>query len=249
MAIKAPANPSTSVPLSAQNSKAALAPVRESAKAAKKPMAADRLREHANDNLHQVVQPNEHDPATLHAGEQADVVSDASDAAAGAVTDEKLAAAEGQTSQEASQSLDFGAGPNALHNGPQLAQAQTQSTVQSMSGQNKQTCEESSKEGDDCDRGFLWLPFGGLALAGLASTGTTAAPTPVPVAINTVIGTVVAGPVIRDHSLKVVIFAANGTTKLGETPLDDEGKFSVDIGTYTGVVIARVVNTDTNKND
>ena len=89
-----------------------------------------------------------------------------------------------------------------------------------------------------------WLGLGGLALAAAGSSSSVAGPGPAP-ANNTVTGTVVAGPVIRGNGLKVEVYAANGTTKLGESALDDTGKFTVNIGSYTGIVIARVVDTST----
>ena len=72
-----------------------------------------------------------------------------------------------------------------------------------------------AKQDDDSDRGFFWLPLGAVAVAGLASgSGAAAAVAPQPAANSIVTGTVVAGPVIAGHTLKVVIYAANGSTKL-----------------------------------
>ena len=86
-----------------------------------------------------------------------------------------------------------------------------------------------------------WLGMGALALAATgAGAGSGAA-----AVSNFVTGVVVAGPVVGGNGLKVEIFAANGTSKLGEAPLDTNGKFTVNIGSYTGIVIARVVDTST----
>ena len=87
--------------------------------------------------------------------------------------------------------------------------------------------------------GLGGLALGGAALAGGGGGGGSA----VAAVINNIItGTVVAGPVLGGNGLKVEIYAANGTTKLGESTLDASGKFTVDVGAYTGIVIARLVD-------
>ncbi len=87
--------------------------------------------------------------------------------------------------------------------------------------------------------GLGGMALGGAALAGGGGGGGSA----VAAAVNNIItGTVVAGPVLGGNGLKVEIYAADGTTKLGESTLDATGKFTVDVGAYTGIVIARLVD-------
>ena len=81
---------------------------------------------------------------------------------------------------------------------------------------------------------------GGVVLLAAAAgsnsdDGSEAAPTEVS-------GSVIGGPVVADHGLTVNLYQANGTTLLGTDLLDPTGKFTIDVGTYTGVVIAKVVN-------
>ena len=59
---------------------------------------------------------------------------------------------------------------------------------------------------------------------------------------NVVSGRIVAGPLIEGHQLRVFIFAADGVTQLAEVIADANGRFSVELGSYTGVVIARVID-------
>ena len=42
--------------------------------------------------------------------------------------------------------------------------------------------------------------------------------------------------------MSVNIYNADGSTPLGTSPLSSTGTFSVDVGTYTGVIFAKVVN-------
>jgi len=62
---------------------------------------------------------------------------------------------------------------------------------------------------------------------------------------NTVTGTIVGGPVLEDNDLKVIAYQADGVTVLGEGTVDGTGKFTIDVGSYTGVVIAKVINQGT----
>ncbi len=80
---------------------------------------------------------------------------------------------------------------------------------------------------------------GGGAASGIAA-GSGAA------ANNFVVGTVVAGPVITGNDLSVSIFKADGTTLLATGRISSTGSFSFDIGSYTGVVIAKVSNAGVN---
>ncbi|RYY75214.1 MAG: hypothetical protein EOO24_45810, partial [Comamonadaceae bacterium] len=78
-----------------------------------------------------------------------------------------------------------------------------------------------------------------LAAAGSGGGGGDDAPAPV---ANRVIGTVVAGPATEGNGLSVIVYAADGTTRLGEGKVAADGTFSIDVGDYVGVVIARVVD-------
>ncbi|GEM_PF-6715735 len=85
---------------------------------------------------------------------------------------------------------------------------------------------------------------GGVALASHGSGGGNA-PIATAAATNTVIGTITAGPILAGNGLSVNIYNANGSTLLGSAHLSSTGTFSVDVGTYTGVIIAKVVNANT----
>ncbi|MEI6761566.1 MAG: hypothetical protein WCO22_14070 [Betaproteobacteria bacterium] len=243
MVSKAPANPMTAALVPAHNGKAVWAPAREAAKTIKKKGASEQA-------------TPEHDLAALPPGEQAGVVADTAETAetAAAGNDWRDAAQPlepegggGDERESLSGDPAGSASAGASSGGLQLAQAQTTSAGQSIT---PPTSEAPANQDDDRDRGLFWLPLGAVAVAGLASgsgsgSGNGPAVAPKPAANSIVTGTVVAGPVIAGHSLKVEIYAANGSTKLGEAALDATGKFSVDIGVYSGVIIARVVNTGT----
>jgi hypothetical protein len=87
--------------------------------------------------------------------------------------------------------------------------------------------------------------LGGLALLGgviaVASGGSSGSSD----AVNTVTGTIVGGPVLAGNDLKVIAYQADGVTVLGEGTVDATGKFTIDVGSYTGVVIAKVINQGT----
>jgi hypothetical protein len=80
--------------------------------------------------------------------------------------------------------------------------------------------------------------WGGLALLG----GLGIAATNGSDVNNTVTGTIVGGPVLEGNDLKVIAYQADGVTVLGEGTVDTIGKFTIDVGSYTGVVIAKVIN-------
>jgi large repetitive protein len=85
-----------------------------------------------------------------------------------------------------------------------------------------------------------WLAVGGATtVAALASGGSSSAAA---VASNIVSGAIVAGPVVAGHGLSVVLYKADGITLLGTATVDASGKFSLDVGSYTGVIIAKVVD-------
>ena len=94
------------------------------------------------------------------------------------------------------------------------------------------------------------LLVGGIAAAsggggsGGGSSGSTASTAPA-VTNNTVSGTVVGGPVVSSNDLKVVIYRADGITVLGEGIVEANGRFTVQIGDYVGVVIAKLFNQGT----
>ncbi len=85
------------------------------------------------------------------------------------------------------------------------------------------------------------LVGGGLILAasGSSSSGNGNA-TP---ASNIVSGSIVGGPVVTGNGLTVNLYRADGTSLLGTGTLDPvTGQFSIDVGSYTGVVIAKVAD-------
>ncbi len=90
-----------------------------------------------------------------------------------------------------------------------------------------------------------WL-LGGLGVVGgvaaAAGGGGKKDSTPVVPASSTVSGMVVAGPVIQGNQLTIEVYKADGTTLLGTANVDQAGAFSLSIGTYTGVVIAKVID-------
>lgn len=63
---------------------------------------------------------------------------------------------------------------------------------------------------------------------------------------STVSGSVIGGPVVAGSGLTVNLYKADGTTLLGTGTLNETGQFSIDVGSYTGVVIARVVDANAN---
>ena len=97
------------------------------------------------------------------------------------------------------------------------------------------------------------LVLGGLGLVGLGlaagggggggSSGGGEAPSSV---LNTVNGTIVGGPVVAGNDLRVEVYQADGITLLGEAQINADGTFSIPVGSYLGVVIARVVNAGLN---
>ncbi len=100
--------------------------------------------------------------------------------------------------------------------------------------------------GDDTSAGAvpLHVALGGLGLAGAAVTFGGSDAGAAPVARSLVTGTVVGGPVVSGNGLAVEVFQADGVTRLGEAKVAADGSFTVDVGAYTGVVIARVVDAD-----
>ena len=91
--------------------------------------------------------------------------------------------------------------------------------------------------------GFSPALFAGLGALGLGGGGGTAAVS------NVVSGLFVAGPAVTGHSLEVSLFDTNGTLLGGPTKLGADGSFSFDVGSYTGRVIAQLVDTDDTTSD
>ena len=97
--------------------------------------------------------------------------------------------------------------------------------------------------GADANGAMLWggglLGGGGLlAAAGGGGGGGAAA---VAAVNNIVSGAIVGGPVIDGHGLSVHLYKADGTL-LGTATVDASGRYSYNVGAYTGVVIAEVVD-------
>ncbi|PUE50172.1 hypothetical protein B9Z45_15060, partial [Limnohabitans sp. 2KL-17] len=104
--------------------------------------------------------------------------------------------------------------------------------------------------------------FGGIMLLGvaasagvaLAKTGAVASlpentdpPVNPPAPQSVVSGMLTGGPVISGSRLKVVLYKAdgsliNGTEAASTALVDDQGRYSINVGSYTGVVIAKVVD-------
>ena len=81
----------------------------------------------------------------------------------------------------------------------------------------------------------------GVAAVSGGRLGTTVTQTDT-VAHNIVNGTVTAGPGIPGNGLTVNLYKADGTTLIKSGPLNAAGQFSIDVGGYTGAVIAKVVD-------
>jgi hypothetical protein len=97
-----------------------------------------------------------------------------------------------------------------------------------------------------------WLAAGGAAVVAAVASGGGSSAAAVAggggvVASNVVSGVITAGPLISGHGLSVVLYKADGTTQLGTAQVDINGKFSKDVGSYTGVIIAQVIDSGTGK--
>ena len=93
--------------------------------------------------------------------------------------------------------------------------------------------------------GYLPVLLGGLGLAmgaGGGGGGGGGASSIANAAHNFVDGAVILGPVIAGNGLSVNLYAANGTTLLGTGVVSAAGTFSIDVGSYTGAVIAKLTN-------
>ncbi|MCF8210570.1 MAG: hypothetical protein K9K38_14395, partial [Rhodoferax sp.] len=90
---------------------------------------------------------------------------------------------------------------------------------------------------------MLGILGGGLLLVAAGGGGGTAVPV-TPVAHPIVVVTVIAGPMLAGNGLLVNLYQADGTTLLGSTKLSDSGSCIFDLGSYTGVLIAKVRDDD-----
>ena len=81
---------------------------------------------------------------------------------------------------------------------------------------------------------------GGGGGGGGASSGGGGAPAP---AVHQLVtGSISGGPVVPGNDLTVKLYASDGVTLLGTQKVSDSGSFSVDVGSYTGAVIAELQN-------
>lgn len=87
-----------------------------------------------------------------------------------------------------------------------------------------------------------------VAAGGGGSGGSAPAPTPVPTPVDqtvTVYGSVVAGPVVSGNGLSVTLYRADGTVLAGPVAVASDGTFVLSYsGSYTGPVLARVIDRD-----
>jgi predicted RNA-binding protein with TRAM domain len=79
----------------------------------------------------------------------------------------------------------------------------------------------------------------GLMAFGVSAGGTAAVP-----GNNIISGTVVAGPIVVNNGLSVAIYSADGSKLLGSSKVSDSGTYRVDVGSYSGVVIAKLIDDD-----
>jgi hypothetical protein len=87
----------------------------------------------------------------------------------------------------------------------------------------------------------------GPALGGVGAVGALAAggggAAAAAAAVNSVVsGFIVAGPVQAGNDLTVDVFQADGVTLIGTATVDATGAFSINVGSYVGVVIAKLNN-------
>nr|MDH4478510.1 cadherin repeat domain-containing protein [Rhodoferax sp.] len=95
----------------------------------------------------------------------------------------------------------------------------------------------------------LWTALGALGVVAGAARweaghSDTAAATATP--DNLVQGQLTAGPTVSGHGLGVDVFQADGKTLLGHVKINPDGSFTVNVGAYTGVIIAKITDENTN---
>jgi len=83
---------------------------------------------------------------------------------------------------------------------------------------------------------------GGLALAAVGGGGGGSASASV---VNFISGNITAGPVIAGNGLTVNLYQVDGTTLLGSQTVSDSGSFSINVGSYSGPVICKLVDSGT----
>ncbi|MBT3196145.1 MAG: hypothetical protein HN344_00350, partial [Gammaproteobacteria bacterium] len=86
------------------------------------------------------------------------------------------------------------------------------------------------------------IAVGGGSAAVTASTAVATATAATTTLSSTVSGSLVFGPVEGGHGLSVEIYAADGATLLGNGIVDANGNYSIDIGNYSGAIIAKVID-------
>ena len=93
--------------------------------------------------------------------------------------------------------------------------------------------------------GVILVPtaIGVLALSG-SSGGSASAASSLLTISNTVNGLVSLGAVLSNNGLNVELYQSNGTTLLGTATVDNSGRYSLNVGSYSGVVFAKLHTTD-----
>lgn len=146
--------------------------------------------------------------------------------------------------------VDFYATPNASVGGVRWDYAEPRVSVESQSVEGKAAAESGAlmDGGGVAESGVgLSLPVvlgvGALGVAALASGGVS---TPTVVSSNVVSGTFVAGPAVLGNNLVVKLYKTDGTAllvdgKQVQGALDANGKFSINVGSYTGAIVVQLV--------
>ena len=83
----------------------------------------------------------------------------------------------------------------------------------------------------------------GIAAAAGGAAAAAAAGAAAAAAGAVVSGGVVAGKLVASHGLKVELYKADGVTLIATGAIDASGNYSVDIGSYRGIVITKIVDT------
>lgn len=149
-----------------------------------------------------------------------------------------LIEAEGEALVEVS---DFYATPNTSVGEVSWNYAEPVANATGSSIEAKAAAEGSASEGLAGLAGLgmpVTLGLGAVGVAALVSGGGSSA-----VASNVVSGTFVAGPAVTGNNLVVKLYKTDGKTLLGQGTVDANGKFSIDVGSYTGAIVAQLVGT------
>lgn len=95
--------------------------------------------------------------------------------------------------------------------------------------------------------GLIGTGGGAAALAGAGGAAAAAsAATAATVVASVATGVVVAGPVVAGNDLTIALYKADGITLIGTANVDSQGRFSIDLNGYQGVIVAKVVSNGTN---